>query len=60
LQTKLNTKRFKNSKITDDRLSEEERIIKRSLRTIVATNRSSMEPAITEEDKAMRMLAAGQ
>ena len=53
-------KAVKDSKITDDRISEEERIIKRSLRTIVITNRSSMKPAITEEDKSMQILAAGQ
>ena len=53
-------KAIKDSKITDDRLSEEERAIKRSLRTIVSTNRSSMELAITQEDKAMQILAEGQ
>ena len=53
-------KAVKDSKITDDRISEEERIIKRSLRTIVTTNRSSMKPAITEEEKAMQILAEGQ
>tara|TARA_B100001123_G_scaffold402293_1_gene489788 strand:- start:1217 stop:3190 length:1974 start_codon:yes stop_codon:yes gene_type:complete len=53
-------KAVKGSKITDERISEEERMIKRSLRTIVATNRNSMKPAITQEDKALQVLAEGQ